>query len=131
VTPTIYKGDFIRLHIKPEVSTLIDWFEVQDESGTSQILLPEVDTSNAETTVLIQDGKTIIIAGMIRETISESESKIPLLADIPVLGKLFKSTARNKEMKELVIFITPRIISGKKDLLYLQNSEKVRKPAKE
>ena len=131
VTPTIYKGNFIRLHIKPEVSTLIDWFEIQDESGASQIRLPEVDTSNAETTVLIQDGKTIIIAGMIRETISESESKVPLLGDIPLLGNLFRSTAKGKEMKELVIFLTPRIISGKEDLLYLQNGEKVKKPVKE
>ncbi len=131
VTPTIYKGNFIRLHIKPEVSTLRDWFEIQDEAGTSQIRLPEVDTSNAETTVLIQDGKTIIIAGMIKESVSESESKIPLLSDIPIVGNLFKSTTTSKEMKELVIFLTPRIISGDRDLLYLQNSGKVRKPVKE
>jgi len=131
VTPTIYKGDFIRMHINPEVSTLIDWFDIQDDEGTSQILLPEVDTSNAETTVLVQDGKTIIIAGMIKETVSDSESKIPFLSDIPIVGKLFKSTANNKEMKELVIFLTPRIISGAKDFLYLQSSERVRKPVKE
>ena len=131
VTPTIYKGNFVRLHIKPEVSTLRDWFEIQDESGVSQILLPEVDTSNAETTVLIQSGKTIIIAGMIKETVSDSESKIPFLADIPFVGNLFKSTAKSTEMKELVIFLTPRIISGAEDLLYLESGKKVRKPAKE
>jgi len=90
-----------------------------------------VDTSNAETTVLVQDGKTIIIAGMIKETVSDSESKIPFLADIPFVGNLFKSTAKSTEMKELVIFITPRIISGAEDLLYLESGRKVRKPAKE
>jgi len=131
VTPTIYKGNSIRLHIKPEVSTLRDWFEIQDKSGATQVLLPEVDTSNAETTVLIQDGKTIIIAGMIKESVSDSESKIPFLSDIPVLGNLFKATSNNKETKELVIFLTPRIISGEEDLLYLQNGEKVSKPVKE
>jgi len=131
VTPTIYKGNFVRLHVKPEVSTLRDWFEIQDEDGTSQILLPEVDTSNAETTVSVQDRKTIIIAGMIKETISDSESKIPFLADIPLVGSLFKSTAKSTEMKELVIFLTPRIISGAEDLLYLESGEKVRKPVKE
>ena len=130
VTPTIYKGNFIRLHIKPEVSTLRDWFEIQDETGTSQIRLPKVDTSNAETTALIQDGKTIIIAGMIRETISESESKVPLLGNIPILGNLFKSTANNKEMKELVIFLTPRVISGDKNILYAEQIEKTRKVSK-
>ena len=130
VTPTIYKGNFIRLHIKPEVSTLRDWFEIQDESGASQIRLPEVDTSNAETTVSIQDGKTIIIAGMIKESVSDSESKIPFLADIPLVGKLFKSTAKSTEMKELVIFLTPRIISGDKNILYAGQVEKIRKDSK-
>ena len=130
VTPTIYKGNFVRLYIKPEVSTLRDWFEIQDESGVSQILLPEVDTSNAETTVLVQDGKTIVIAGMIKETVSDSESKIPFLADIPFVGNLFKSTAKNTEMKELVIFLTPRIISGDKNILYVGQAEKTRKASK-
>jgi len=130
VTPTIYKGDFIRLHIKPEVSTLRDWFEIQDESGTSQILLPEVDTSNAETTVSIHDGKTIIIAGMIKETVSDSESKIPFLGDIPFLGNLFKSTAKSTEMKELVIFLTPRVITGDKNSLYAGQAAKIRKASK-
>ena len=93
--------------------------------------MPEVDTSNAETTVSVQDGKTIIIAGMIKETLNDSVSKIPFLADIPLVGKLFKSTSKSTEMKELVIFLTPRIISGAEDLLYLESSEKVRKPVKE
>lgn len=131
VTPTIYKGDFIKLHIKPEVSTLRDWFEIQDTSGVTQIRLPEVDTSNAETTVTIQDGKTIIIAGLIKETINKAESKVPFLGDIPFLGKLFKSKYESTEMKELVIFITPHIISGGEDLLYLDMDEKVRKPHKQ
>jgi len=130
VTPTIYKGNFIRMHIKPEISTLIDWFEIQDESGTSQVLLPEVDTSNAETTAMIQDGKTIIIAGMIRETNSEAESRIPFLSRIPFFGRLFKSTSNSAEMKELVIFITPRIISGDKNILSVGKSEKIRKISK-
>ncbi len=130
VTPTIYQGDFVKMHIKPEVSTLIDWFEIQDEAGTSQILLPEVDTSNAETTALIQDGKTVIIAGMIRETMTESEKKTPFLGDIPFLGKMFKSTYNTKEMKELVIFLTPRIISGDKDILYVEQIDKTKKNSK-
>ncbi len=131
VTPTIYQDDLVKMHIKPEVSTLIDWFEILDEDGVAQISLPEVDTSNAETTVLIQDGKTIIIAGMIKESISDSESRIPFLSDIPVLGNAFKSRYNTKEMKELVVFLTPHIITGKEELLYLKNHGKTRKPEKE
>ncbi len=130
VTPTIYKGDFVKMHITPEVSTLIDWFEIEDESGTTQIRLPEVDTSNAETDVIIQDGKTIIIAGLIKETENKSESKVPFLSSIPFLGKLFKSTSDTNEMKELVVFITPHIISGDKDILYAEQTEKTRKVSK-
>ena len=131
VTPTIYEGDFIKMHIKPEVSTLIDWFEIVDSSGVSQISLPEVDTSNAETNVIIQDGKTIIIAGLIKETRNESESKVPFLGDIPFIGKLFQSKYDSNELKELVIFITPHIITGAEDLLYLDRDGKVRKPQKQ
>ena len=130
VTPTIYKGDFVKMHIKPEVSTLIDWFEIEDESGAAQIRLPEVDTSNAETDVIIQDGKTIIIAGLIKETENKSESKVPFLSSIPFLGKLFKSTSDTNEMKELVVFITPHIISGDKNILYAEQTEKTRKASK-
>lgn len=130
VTPTINKSGFIRMHIKPEVSTLRDWFEIRDEAGTTQIRLPEVDTSNAETDVLVQDGRTIIIAGLIKEVTNRSEERLPILGDIPVLGGLFRSTSTAKATKELVIFLTPHIISGGEDLLYLEGTEKIRKPKK-
>lgn len=131
VTPTINKSGFVKMHIKPEVSTLTGWFEIQDEAGTAQIKLPEVDTSNAETDVLIQDGRTIIIAGLIKDREYKRERKVPVLGDIPVLGSLFKSKATGTETKELVVFLTPHIISGGEDLLYVEDPEKARKPKKE
>ena len=112
VTPTINREGFIKMHIKPEVSSLTEWFEIEDDAGTAQIRLPVVDTSNAETDVLVEDGRTIIIAGLIRETIREYEDKIPILGDVPLVGRLFKSTEESKENKELVIFLTPHIIAG-------------------
>jgi len=130
VTPTINKSGFVKMHIKPEVSTLRDWFEIQDEQGVAQIRLPEVDTSNAETSVLVQDGRTIIIAGLIKESVSQNESKYPFLGDIPLLGHLFKATSDIKETKELVVFLTPHIISGEKDILSTTRLEKTRKPRK-
>jgi len=131
VTPTINKSGFVKMHIKPEVSTLTGWFEITDEAGTAQIKLPEVDTSNAETDVLIQDGRTIIIAGLIKDREYKRQRKFPLLGDIPVLGNLFKSKATGTEVKELVIFLTPHIISGGEDLLYVKEKDKAKKPKKE
>ncbi len=131
VTPTINKSGFIKMHIKPEVSTLTGWFEITDETGTAQIRLPEVDTSNAETDVLVQDGRTIIIAGLIKDTEYKRRKRLPVLGDIPLVGGLFGSTSTGVQGKELVIFLTPRIISGGQDVLYVEEQEKVRKPKKE
>jgi type II secretory pathway component GspD/PulD (secretin) len=131
VTPNINKNGFVKMHIKPEVSTLTDWFEITDDSGNEQIRLPEVDTSNAATDVLVHDGRTIIIAGLIKDTESLKERKFPFLGDIPVVGNLFKSQSKSLETKEIVILLTPHIITGEEDLLFVQDNEKVRKPRKE
>lgn len=131
VTPTISKDGFVKMHIKPEVSTLRSWFEIQDDAGTTQIRLPEVDTSNAETVVMVKDGRTIIIAGLIKEYDLRSEKKVPILGDIPVVGRLFKSSYDERKTRELVIFLTPHIISGGDDMLHVDENEKVRKPKKQ
>ncbi len=130
VTPTINKSGFVRMRIKPEVSTLTGWFEIVDDAGTAQIRLPEVDTSNAETDVLVEDGRTIIIAGLIKDTEYKRRKRLPILGDIPILGGLFGSTSTGVIGKELIIFITPRIITGGEDLLYVEENEKARKPKK-
>jgi type II secretory pathway component GspD/PulD (secretin) len=116
VTPTINKDGFVRMNIKPEVSTLRDWFEITDDTGTVQIKLPEVDTSNAETDVMVKDGRTIIIAGLIGETTYDNEDKFPVLGNVPILGNLFKSKSSGIRTKELVIFLTPHIILNEKEL---------------
>ncbi len=130
VTPTINKDGFVKMHIKPEVSTLRDWFEVQDKSGTTQIKLPQVDTSNAETDVLVKDGTTVVIAGLIKNTEYKNKRRVPFLGNIPVVGSLLGSTSTGVETKELVIFLTPRIITGEENLFFIRGTEKLRKPEK-
>ncbi|MDP8298264.1 MAG: secretin N-terminal domain-containing protein [Candidatus Orphnella occulta] len=130
VTPTINNDGFVKMHIKPEVSTLTDWFEILDDAGTAEIRLPEIDTSNAETDIMIKDGRTIIIGGLIKESTTESERKYPFLGDIPLFGTLFKSITDVKETKELVVFITPHIITGEEDMIKVTGVEKIRKPRK-
>jgi general secretion pathway protein D len=62
------------------------------------------------TEVVAGDGQTVLLGGLIKENTSQTDSKIPLLGDIPVLGYLFKTTSKGKDRTELVIMITPHII---------------------
>jgi len=118
VTPTINKNGYITMKIKPEVSSKTGDIDIVSEEGTTTrtTQIPIIQTSEAETTVMVRDGNTIVLAGLIEKRKVEEESRVPILADIPLIGYLFKSKQRgssdNPERKELVIFLTPHIISG-------------------
>lgn len=118
VTPTINNDGYITMKIKPEVSSKSGDIDIVSEEGetTRTTKVPIISTSEAETTVMLKDGNTIILAGLIEKRFEEEENKIPYLSNIPILGHLFKSRTRgsseNPERKELVIFLTPHIISG-------------------
>jgi len=80
-------------------------------TGTS-ITMPQpvVDTREADTIALVQDGDTVVIGGLRKEEVTQEISKVPLLCDIPLLGELFKFRGENTVNSELVVFITPRLI---------------------
>ncbi len=113
VTPTINKDGFVTMKIKPEVSSRSDWYTY----GSPETRVPIVSTTQAETNVMVKDGHTIIIAGLIRDERSGSVSKVPFFGDLPLIGGVFKKTDSTVAKKELVIFITPHIISGEIDYL--------------
>jgi type II secretory pathway component GspD/PulD (secretin) len=71
-----------------------------------------VEKSYAETTVTVKDGITIIIAGMIKDKKKEIETGLPLLSKIPLLGLLFKSKVTETENTELIVFLTPKVVTG-------------------
>ena len=127
VTPTINIDGFVKVHIKPEVSSITDWLTTTEGNK-----IPIVATSNVETDVLLKNGRTIILAGLIKETADKDVSKIPLLANLPLLGRLFKNVSNLNQRKELAIFITPHIVSGEEDIVKLKGSgsDKIRKPPK-
>ncbi|MFH1459227.1 MAG: secretin N-terminal domain-containing protein [Candidatus Omnitrophota bacterium] len=102
VLPRISDDDFITLKIHPEVSSARRVAEVNNSLA--------VDTTQADTTVVVKDGKTIVLGGLIKDTESLVESKIPVLGNIPLLGVFFRSRARSDVKKEIVVFITPHII---------------------
>lgn len=108
VTPTINRDGFITMKIKPEVSSVKTTYKY----GTPQKEIPVVETSEAETTVMIKDGVTIIIGGLRKDKKANEVNKIPILGDIPLLGFLFRRTSNSYEKTELVILLTPHILTG-------------------
>lgn len=104
VTPHINKDDQITLDIHQEVSDLSSQATVQ--GGVI------INTSEADTRVLVENGETAIIAGLIRQIDGKLDSGIPLLMDIPLLGALFKHSTNTKVSRELVIFVTPTIVNN-------------------
>jgi len=125
VTPTINKDGFVKMHIKPEVSSISDTLITTEGNQ-----IPIVDTSNVETDVLVKDGNTIILAGLIKKTTDKSVSKMPLLGSLPIIGKLFSSDSDLNEKKELAIFLTPHVISGTDEMRRMKDEMKTRKPPK-
>lgn len=108
VTPTINKDGFVTMKIKPEISTS-KLTDLTSEGKVTQV--PIVTTSEAETTLTLKDSSTIVIAGLKKDQRENEVKKIPFLADIPLLGLLFRSTNISTTKTELVIFLTPHIIN--------------------
>ena len=71
---------------------------------------PSIDTRRVTTQVLVRTGDTIVLGGVFEQSNSEGRTKVPLLGDIPLLGALFRSTTRESIKRELLIFVTPRMI---------------------
>lgn len=107
VTPTIHKDGFITMKIKPEVSSVTDFLPTSQNNK-----IPIVETSQAETVVMVKDGVTIVIGGLIKDEKVETINKIPLLGDLPLLGFAFRNKDRQVKKTELVIFLTPEIMTG-------------------
>ena len=104
VTPHINDNNRITLDLHPEVSDLSSQATVQ--GGVI------INTSEADTRVMVKNGETAVIGGLIRANDVTFETGVPILKDIPLLGSFFKNTTTVKEKRELLIFVTPRIISS-------------------
>jgi type IV pilus assembly protein PilQ len=105
VTPLITPDNRVVLDL--DVSDDTVGANVQSATGGS---VPSIDTREIQTQVLVNDGQTVVLGGILETTKSKSADKVPFLADIPVLGNLFKSTINVNNKTELLIFITPKIL---------------------
>lgn len=100
VTPQINEGDAVQLTIEQEVSSV---------SGATSVDI-SINKREIKTTVIVDDGGTIVLGGLIDEDVQESISKVPLLGDIPIIGHLFKTTSTSKRKRNLMVFLRPTIV---------------------
>lgn len=112
VTPIINEADFITMKIRPEISSRTGTLTTPNDAE-----IPLVNTTFIESTIMVRDGNTIILGGLRRDDLSQNTKGFPYLMDIPVLGHLFKSRADENTKSEIVIFITPKIVAGDKDVI--------------
>ena len=112
-TPHLTENNEILMKIHPEVS-----------SGVIKDNIPSEKTTEATTSIKVQDGQTIILGGLIREQWTDTDTQVPILGDIPLVGILFKKKNRKLERKEVVIMITPNIIN-EKDMDSIRNQIKL------
>jgi len=121
VTPRISDDSMIHMDINPSVSTVIRQYQAFRT-------VPVVRESRAETKVMIKDGETIIIAGMIVNARMDTESRVPFFGRIPLLGMFFRSVREDIQKSELIVFLTPRIISGERPFLRMEDVQKRPRP---
>ncbi|MGB8953667.1 MAG: type IV pilus secretin PilQ, partial [Candidatus Aminicenantales bacterium] len=113
---TQYRNAALELRATPQITaegTIIMTIEIQNNAADFEYLvqeIPVITTQSARTTVLVPDGGTTVIGGIYRVEDSVTRSRVPFLHKIPILGSLFRSLAVSKRNRELIIFITPRII---------------------
>jgi len=108
ITPQISSRDYVTLRVFTEVSALV-------LSTVNSTLGPTTTKRQSETTIISKDGQMIVTGGLIADDVSETDEGIPYLKDIPVLGHAFKANSQARAQKNLLIFLTPRIIKDQFD----------------
>lgn len=115
ITPFISPDGYVTLNIKPEYATILTQVTAQDTGGqyiaATLLSRRNLDLKN----VRIKDGETLVIGGLISEEEQKTVGKVPVLGDIPLIGTLFRSTSSEKKKNEMVIMITPKIITDTED----------------
>jgi len=118
-TTISFKDAVLLLKVKPLITPdnrIILDLDISDDAVGSVVVasggvnVPAIDTRAIKTTVLVGDGQTVVLGGILSTTHTDDETKVPWLGDIPILGNLFKTTTKTNNKDELLIFVTPKII---------------------
>lgn len=126
VTPYISSDGNVEMTVTPEISSLADrsqWVAIS--AGSNAVSAPVINSRAATTTVVVPNGQTVVIGGLMENTQNDSENKIPGLGDIPLLGNLFKRKVKDNVKRELMIFLTPTIVLAPAQLAGITQDEKL------
>lgn len=111
-----FKKALLKLDVTPQITPddkiIMDLIITQDSPGEVTSAGPTIDITKLETQVLVPDGQTVVLGGIFQNNVLTSQTKIPLLGDIPVIGRMFRRDLNSETKRELLIFITPRIMSN-------------------
>jgi len=116
VKPQINEGDNIKMEIEQEVSDVA----TTAVTGASDIV---TNTRSIKTTVLVEDGQTLVLGGLIDDQVNDSRDKVPFLGDIPLLGSLFRYRTTNKRKRNLMVFLHPTILRDPESADYYSRSK--------
>jgi len=105
VTPNVNSAGFVTLDIEPKITAILDFVTVENTS------LPRLSNESTKTRVMVKDGETLVIAGLVKDQTTDVKKKTPILGDIPILGLAFTKTEKTVSKTDLLVFITPHIIT--------------------
>jgi len=109
VTPRISANNYVNLKVSPEVSRIFD--TVTRSVGTLGVFqADEYDMRKMETRVMIPSGNTLVLGGLVQDDVRNSNTKVPVLGDLPLVGNAFRSDTKSRQKSNLIIFITPTIV---------------------
>lgn len=115
-TTTAFKDAVLKLEVTPQITpdnkVIMDLAINQDSISGFENGIPILDITQLETQVLVSDGETIVLGGIYQTETATGETKVPFLGDIPFLGRLFKTDFKVEDKRELLLFITPKIMAS-------------------
>ncbi len=122
VTPFITNEGLVEMIVSPEISSL----SATTVPVSANVNSPVIDRRSADTVVVTPSDRTIVIGGLISTQKNDTQSKVPILGDIPLLGQAFKRTTKGQVKTELLIFLTPHVVATPDELGKLTDSERAR-----
>ena len=126
VTPFITDDGLVEMIVTPQISAVSSTTSVQISAN---VTVQAIDQRSADTVAVTADGQTVVIGGLLQDSKTKNETKIPLLGDIPLLGNLFKRQQSSNAKTELVIFLTPHIVQNPTELAALSTRERANSDA--
>ncbi len=116
-TSITFKKASLRLEVTPQITPdgqiVLEVDVSNDSKGDDTKAGPAINNKHVKSTVMVENGGTVVMGGIYQQSESQSASKVPLLGDLPIVGALFRSTSRETSKSELLVFITPKIVADR------------------